>query len=247
MKTNYADKKTAIITGSSVGLGSHIAESLVQAGFNIIINYHRKKMEADKLVKKLSQIGNVKAIKGDVANFMDTKNVTDKTIKQFGRIDVLINNAGIHIDETVTNMNPRSWQNVIDTNLTGVFNFSKAVLPQMKKQQFGRIINISSFTAFKGVAGAANYSASKAGIIGFTKSLAKEVAKYNITVNAIAPGYFDIGMFNDFSQEVKNKIITDIPSKRLGHPNEIFELINILISSDYLTGQTFVLDGGYSS
>lgn len=246
MKTNYANKKTAIITGSSVGLGSHIAESLAQSGFNVIINYHRKKIDADKLAKKLSQITNVKVIKGDVASFVDTKNVIDKTIKQFGRVDVLINNAGIHIDETVANMNPKSWQNVIDINLTGVFNFSKAVLPQMKKQQFGRIINISSFTAFRGISGAANYSSSKAGVIGFTRSLAKEVARNNITVNAIAPGYFDIGMFNDLNQKIKMNIIENIPAKRLGQPKEISELIKIIIASDYLTGQTFVLDGGYS-
>lgn len=246
MRTIKSRNRTAIITGSSVGLGAHIANSLTKSGFNVVINYSKRKTDAENLAKKLSQTGSVKVIRGDVSKFADAKAVIAKTIKQFGRIDVLVNNAGIHVDETVLNMNLKSWEKVIDTNLNGTFNFSKAVLPQMKEQQFGRIINISSFTAFKGVVGAANYAASKAGIIGFTKSLAKEIAKYGITVNAIAPGYFDIGMFNDFDQKTKKKIINDIPLKRLGQPEEISELINILISSSYLTGQVFVLDGGYS-
>lgn len=247
MKTSSIENKTVIVTGSSVGLGAHIASLLVNSGHNVIINYSKRKTESQALQKKLGHKESVEIVRGDASKFEDAKKVVNRAVEKFGRIDVLVNNAGIHMDSTVSKMEPKAWQHVIDTNLTGVFNFSKAVLPHMMKQQFGRIINISSFTAFKGVAGAANYAASKAGIIGFTKSLAKEVAKYNITVNAIAPGYFDIGMFNDFSQEVKDKIINDIPSKRLGQPGEIFELINILISFNYLTGQIFVLDGGYSS
>lgn len=246
MKTLEPEKKTAVITGSSVGLGAHIASSLIHSGFNVVINYSKRKAEAEALGKKLSQIGNVKVLRGNVSRFLDARRVVEQTIREFGRIDVLINNAGIHIDGIVSKMSPESWKSVIDTNLTGVFNFSKAVIPHMQKQEFGRIINISSFTAFRGIAGTANYSASKAGIIGFTKSLAKEVAKYNITVNAIAPGYFDIGMFNDFNEETKNMIKKSIPTKRLGQPEEITELIQILISSSYLTGQVFILDGGFS-
>jgi len=241
------EKKTAIVTGASVGLGAHIATSLKNAGLNVVINYFQRKKEAEVLAKKLSEDDSVIILKGDVSNFLDSKNLVKKTIKKFGRIDVLVNNAGIHMDDTVMNMSTVSWQKVLEINLNGVFNFSKAVLPKMKEQGYGRIINISSFTAFKGVLGAANYSASKAGVIGFTRSLAKEVAKYDITVNAIAPGYFDIGMFNDLATEAKKNILNDIPAKRLGRPDEISELIQLLISSSYLTGQIFTLDGGYSA
>lgn len=240
-------KRTAIITGSSSGLGAHIATFLNNAGFNVILNYSKSQKNAELLAKNFSKKGSILVLKGDVSKYQEVKTMIDKTIKRFGRIDVLVNNAGIHIDEKVIKMTQDSWQSVIDINLTGVFNCSKAVLPHMTKQQFGRIINISSFTAFSGIAGAANYSASKAGIIGFTKSLSKEVAKYNVTVNAIAPGYFDIGMFNDLNTETKKRILQDIPANRLGNPDEITELINILVSSNYLTGQTFVLDGGYSA
>jgi len=187
-----------------------------------------------------------KIMKCDVTQYSDVQSVIDETINQFGRIDFLINNAGIHNDKVVSKMKHDEWNSVIGTNLNGTFNFSKAVLPIMKKQKFGRIINISSFAAFRGISGASNYVASKAGIIGFSKSLAKEVAKDNITVNVIAPGYFDIGIFYDIPEKIRKNILQNIPAKRLGNPEEISELIKILISSDYLTGQVFTLDGGFS-
>lgn len=239
-------KQTVLITGSSQGLGSYIARSLANNRFNIVINYSKHKENAEKLANKLSRQTSVKTLKGDVSKFRDVTTIVNKIVKEFGSIDVLVNNAGIHLDDNVSKMSQESWQKVIDTNLTGTFNCCKAVLPQMQKQHSGRIINIASFTAFKGVAGASNYAASKAGVIGFTKSLAREVAKYGITVNAIAPGYFDIGMFHHLDQKIKSKIMSDIPAKRLGDPKEISELIKILISSSYLTGQVFTLDGGYS-
>jgi len=239
-------KKIVLITGASGGIGSEISAFLLQSGMNIVINYFKGKKYAESLAKKLDQKNSVLILKGDVSNYNDAKQVVKKTIKQFGRIDVLINNAGIHLDKTVLKMSPKIWTKVLNTNLNGVFNFSKAVLPQMKKQKFGRIINISSFTAFKGVIGASNYAASKAGIAGFTKSFAKEVAKYNITVNAIAPGYFDVGMFNDIPSNIQKMILTNIPAERLGQSKEISELIQLLIMTDYLTGQIFTLDGGYS-
>ena len=239
-------KQTTIITGSSKGLGSHIARSLAHDGFNIIINYYKNSESAKRLAKELSQFTSVKTLRCDVSKFTNVKTMVHNTLKEFGRIDIIINNAGIHKDDLILKMSQESWKNIIDTNLTGTFNSCKAVLPQMKKQQYGRIINIASVTAFNGISGAANYAASKAGVVALTMSLAKEVAKYNITVNAIAPGYFDIGMFNDFDKQTKNKILKNIPAKRLGQPAEISELIQILISSSYLTGQIFTLDGGYS-
>jgi len=242
-----SDNKTAIITGSSRGLGAHIATSLAKAGFNLVLNYNTHKKDANFLFKSLSKFTKIKVMKGNVSNFTDAKKIIQNTIRNFGRIDVLVNNAGIHKDSTVLKMTPQSWNSVIDTNLNGVFNFTRAVLPKMKEQKFGRIINISSFTAFTGIPGASNYSASKAGIIGFTRSVAKEVAKFNITVNAISPGYFDIGMFYDIDKKTREQIIRKIPTNRLGKPEEISELIGILISSNYLTGQNFTLDGGFSA
>jgi|SaaInlStandDraft_2_1057019.scaffolds.fasta_scaffold31734_2 NAD(P)-dependent dehydrogenase (short-subunit alcohol dehydrogenase family) len=238
--------KTVIITGSAKGLGSNIALLLAKEGHNIIINYFQSKNEAKLLGERLAKITSVKIIKGDVSKFQDTQTIIQKTIKEFGSVDILINNAGIHVDELVNKMNPNNWKNVIDVNLTGTFNCSKSVLPQMIKQNYGSIINISSFTAFQGIAGASNYAASKAGVVAFTKSLAKEVSKFDITVNAIAPGYFDIGMFYDIDKKTQRKIISNIPAKRLGQPKEIFELIKIIISSRYTTGQVFTLDGGFS-
>ena len=238
--------KTVIITGSAKGLGSNIALLLAKEGHNIIINYFQSKNEAKLLGERLAKITSIKIIKGDVSKFQDTQTIIQKTIKEFGSVDILINNAGIHVDELVNKMNPNNWKNVIDVNLTGTFNCSKSVLPQMIKQNYGSIINISSFTAFQGIAGASNYAASKAGVVAFTKSLAKEVSKFDITVNAIAPGYFDIGMFYDIDKKTQRKIISNIPAKRLGQPKEIFELIKIIISSRYTTGQVFTLDGGFS-
>lgn len=241
------DNKTAIITGSSRGLGAHIATSLAKAGFNLILNYNTHKKDANLLFKSLSKFTKIKVVKANVSNFTDAKKIVQNAISYFGRIDVLVNNAGIHKDSTVLKMTPQNWNSIIDTNLTGVFNLTRAVLPKMKDQHFGRIINISSFTAFTGAPGASNYSASKAGIIGFTRSVSKEVAKYNITVNAISPGYFDIGMFYDIDKKMREEIIKKIPTNRLGKPEEISELIHVLISSNYLTGQNFTLDGGFSS
>ena len=237
---------TAVITGSSKGLGRHIATALGKAGYNIIIHYNKSKKDAELLEVKLSKITNCMIVKGDISKYEDASRIIKQSVKKFGKIDVLINNGGMHKDSIVSKMNTKTWNNVIAVNLGGVFNMSKAVLKTMQNQKFGRIINISSFTAFTGIPGASNYGASKAGIIGFAKSLAKEVAQYNITVNTIAPGYFDIGMFYDLNPKQRKLILKDIPAKRLGNPNEISELIQIIISSRYTTGQTFVLDGGYS-
>lgn len=243
MKLN---SNTVIITGGNRGLGKQTAIFLAKKGYNIVITYQKNKNEAYELLKNLSKLTNILAIKCDITNHKDIKKMVNATKKEFGNIDILINNAGIHDDDIVTKMNFQKWNKVIQTNLTGTFNVTKEVLPIMIKKKFGRIINISSFVALTGIAGASNYSASKAGIIGFTKSVAKEVAKYNITSNVISPGYFDEGMFYDLESKLQKKIIQQIPSKRLGKPDEIGELISILINSSYITGQVFTIDGGYS-
>ncbi len=240
------ENKTAIISGSSTGLGAHIAESLVSDGYNMVITYYENRSKAEKFAKKLAKIGNVKLFKLDVSKLNNVKSVVKNSLKYFKSIDLLINNAGIHIDKHVSSMDERSWNKVIQTNLNGTFHFCKCVLPQMRKQQYGRIINIGSVVALIGTKGASNYSASKAGIIGFTKSFAKEVASFGITVNTIMPGFFDSGMFYHLDSQTRKSILKQIPSKRLGQPHEIVDLIKTIIPSPYLTGQSFVLDGGYS-
>ena len=238
--------KTAIISGSSTGLGTHIAQFLINDGYNVVITYFKNKTKAEKLEKKLNNIGNVKLFKLDVSKIKNVQSVVKNTLKHFSSIDLLINNAGIHIDNNVNSMDETTWKKVIETNLGGTFHFCKCVLPQMRKQQYGRIINISSVVGLVGSKGASNYAASKAGIIGFTKSFAKEVAPFGITVNTIIPGFFDAGMFYHFDSKTRKSILKQIPTQRLGQPHEISDLIKAIIPSSYLTGQAFVLDGGYS-
>ena len=240
-------QKVAIVTGGSSGLGAYISEYLINENFSVVMTYSTSKSQGEKLSKKLSKKGNVLLAHLDVSNSSQVEKLVKRIIAKFGKIDLLINNAGIHIDSTIAKMKNNDWKKVIDVNLTGTFNFSKSVIPIMMTQQYGRIINISSFTAFIGIPGASNYAASKAGVVALTKSLAKELAKYGITVNSIAPGYFDIGMFHDFDAASKKKILSQIPAGRLGQPNEITELIKLINDSSYLNGQIFTLDGGLSA
>ena len=242
-----SENKVALITGATRGIGKEIALELAENGFDIAINY-RSKQEGMEELKKEIEKHNVRAefVKADVSNFEECENMVKETIEKFGKIDVLVNNAGITKDGLIMRMKKEDFENVIDVNLTGTFNVTRNVIPYMIKQKSGRIINLSSVVGVVGNAGQTNYSASKAGIIGFTKSLAKEVASRNILVNAIAPGFIDTDMTNVLSDTVKEGINAQIPLKRMGSPREVAKIVKFLSSDDssYVTGQVINVDGG---
>lgn len=239
--------KVAMITGATRGIGKQIALTLANEGYNIVLNYRTKN---DELIQAKNEIEskNVKCltVQGDVTNFEDCKQMIESAIKEFGKIDVLINNAGITKDMLLARMKEEDFKQVIDVNLVGTFNMTKNVISYMMKARNGRIINISSVVGIAGNAGQTNYSASKAGIIGFTKSLAKEVASRNILVNAVAPGFIETNMTDVLKQEVKDEIAKNIPLKRMGTPKDVANVVKFLASEDssYITGQVISVDGG---
>lgn len=239
--------KVALITGASRGIGKQIAITLAKEGYSIALNY---RSENDTLLEIQKEIEgyNVKClkVKGDVSNFEDAERITKETIDEFGKIDVLVNNAGITKDMLLLRMKQEDFKNVIDVNLVGTFNMTKNVSNYMMKARQGRIINISSVVGISGNAGQANYSASKAGIIGFTKSLAKELASRNILVNAVAPGFIETDMTNVLKDDTKQKILEQIPLKREGTAEEVANVVKFLASNDssYITGQVINIDGG---
>lgn len=239
--------KVALITGATRGIGKQIAINLASAGYDIAINY---RSENDDLINTKREIEsrNVKclAVKGDVSNFEDTKRFVDEVIEEFGQIDVLVNNAGITKDKLILRMEKEDFESVVNVNLVGTFNVTKNVVPYMMKKRTGRIINISSVVGVSGNAGQSNYSASKAGIIGFTKSLAKELASRNILVNSIAPGFIETDMTAVLKDEVKQEIAKNIPLQRMGTSNDVANVVKFLASADssYITGQVINVDGG---
>ena len=239
--------KVAMITGATRGIGKQIALTLANEGFNIVLNY---RTENDELKQLKNEIESKKVkcltVQGDVTNFEDCKQMIESAIKEFGKIDVLVNNAGITKDMLLARMKEEDFKQVIDVNLVGTFNMTKNVISYMMKARNGKIINISSVVGIAGNAGQTNYSASKAGIIGFTKSLAKEVASRNILVNAVAPGFIETNMTDVLKQEVKDEIAKNIPLKRMGTPQDVANVVKFLASQDssYITGQVISVDGG---
>ena len=239
--------KVAIITGATRGIGKQIALTLANEGYNIVLNY---RTENDELKQLKNEIESKKVkcltVQGDVTNFEDCKQMIESAIEKFGKVDVLVNNAGITKDMLLARMKEEDFKQVIDVNLVGTFNMTKNVISYMMKAKNGRIINISSVVGIAGNAGQTNYSASKAGIIGFTKSLAKEVASRNILVNAVAPGFIETNMTDVLKQEVKDEIAKNIPLKRMGTPQDVANVVKFLASEDssYITGQVISVDGG---
>lgn len=239
--------KVAFITGGARGIGKSIAITLAENGYDIAINYRTENEDLKNTKKEIEEKG-VKcfSVKGDVSSFEDCERFTKEIIEEYGKIDVLVNNAGITKDTLLMRMKKEDFTDVIDTNLVGTFNVTKNVISHMIKDRSGKIINISSVVGIAGNAGQTNYSASKAGIIGFTKSLAKEVASRGILVNAVAPGFIETGMTDVLKEEVKEEISKTIPLKRIGIPKDVANVVKFLASdeSSYITGQVINVDGG---
>lgn len=241
------ENKVALITGGTRGIGKEIAMELAENGFDIALNYRSEKDAQSNVKEEIEKLGvRCELVKADVSNFEQCEEMVKETIEKFGRIDVLVNNAGITKDGLIMRMKKEDFESVIDVNLTGTFNVTRNVIPYMIKQRSGRVISLSSVVGVAGNAGQTNYSASKAGIIGFTKSVAKELASRNIRVNAVAPGFIETDMTQVLSDAVKESIYNQIPLKRMGKASEVANLIYFLGTdeSSYITGQVINIDGG---
>jgi len=242
--------KNAIITGGTRGIGKAIVYDLANAKFNIGLNFLKNESEAKSIKEDVEKKFNVKVLllKADISKEMDVKRVVSDFINEFKNIHLLVNNAGITKDNLIIRMKLEDFYDVLNTNLVGTFVMTKEVLPYMIKEKSGSIVNISSIVGIFGNKGQCNYSASKGGVISFTKSVAKEVASRNIRVNAIAPGFIETDMTKNLSSELKEKLIKEIPLGRFGKPEDISKLVTFLASpeSSYITGQVFIVDGGLS-
>ncbi|HHW00058.1 MAG TPA: 3-oxoacyl-[acyl-carrier-protein] reductase [Clostridiaceae bacterium] len=239
--------KTAVVTGSGRGLGKAIAKKLAMMGANIVLNDIPSSDSIDKTAEEFKAEGyNVIVTKGDVRNPDDVEDMVNKAVEAFGRIDILVNNAGITRDTLMLRMTEKDWDDVLDINLKGAFLCTKAVSKVMMKQKSGKIINISSVAGVMGNPGQANYSASKAGLIGLTKSTAKELASRNITCNAVAPGLIKSNMTDVLPDKVKEAYLKSIPLNRFGTPEDVANVVGFLASedSDYINGQVIHIDGG---
>jgi 3-oxoacyl-[acyl-carrier-protein] reductase len=239
--------KVAFITGATRGIGRAIALELAKEGYSIALNYRTENEALETLKEEISKLGvECYPVQGDVSKVEDSERMTKEIIEHFEHIDVLVNNAGITKDNLILRMKEEEFTDVINVNLVGTFNITKNVIKYMTKKRYGKIINLSSVVGISGNAGQSNYAASKAGIIGFTKSIAKELGSRNITANAVAPGFIETDMTNALKDEIKEAIEGTIPLKRLGTAEDVAKVVKFLVSdeSSYITGQVINVDGG---
>lgn len=240
------DGAVAVVTGASRGLGRAIAEELGRGGAKVVVNYSRSKEPAEELVSQLSDDGSEAiAVQADVSDAEQAQRLIDEAIEKFGRIDILVNNAGINRDKTLKKLTIEDWDIVVQTDLNSAFYTVHAALPGMMEQESGCIINMSSFIGEAGNVGQANYAAAKAGLLGFTKTAAQELARYGITVNALCPGFIETDMVADIPEEAKEKLLKTVPLGRFGKPEEIARAARYLVEDgDYITGQSLDINGG---
>jgi len=239
--------RTALVTGASRGIGRAIALALAEEGADVAVNYVSSKAPAKKVMEEIQKMGRkVILAQADVADFPDTFRMAQEVLKEFGHLDILINNAGVTSDKTFVKMDHASWRKVLAINLDGVFNCTKVFIDQMLKQNYGRVVNITSVIGQIGNFGQANYAASKAGVMAFTKSLAKELAGKGVTVNAVAPGFIETEMVGAIPEKVKSRLLEQIPLKRFGRAEEVGRAVVYVVSDDgdYITGAEISLNGG---
>ena len=237
----------ALVTGASRGIGKAIALKLASLGANLVLNYRSSEQEALEVEKQVKDMGvDAISVKGDISKLEDVETLVSTAKEKFGAIDIMVNNAGITKDTLILRMKEEDFDTVIDVNLKGVFNCLKTITPVMVRQKYGKIINLSSVVGISGNAGQVNYSASKAGVIGMTKSLAKEVGSRGINVNAVAPGFIETDMTDVLGDKYKDEIKKNIPLKKLGKPEDVANVVAFLASenSEYITGQVIHVDGG---
>lgn len=239
--------KSAIVTGGSLGIGASIALELAKAGANVAINYRKHADEANKIVAEITKMGRKGlAVQADVSKGADADKMVKEVIAKFGRLDILVNNAGINWDGVIWKMTEEQWDSVLSINLKGCFNYIKSVASIFKEQQSGKIINITSINGLRGKFGQSNYSASKAGIIGLTKSVARELGKFSVNVNAVAPGLIETDMIKNAPEDVRQKALADIVLGRIGKPEEVAYVVAFLASdlARHITGEVIKVDGG---
>ncbi len=243
----YFEGRSAIVTGGSLGIGTAIALKLAEFGANVAINYRKHKEEAEEVIKKVKAMGRKGlVVQADISNFSDAGKMVNDVKEEFGGLDILVNNAGINWDGVIWKMTEEQWDSVIDINLKGYFNYIRAVAPIFREQKSGKIVNVTSINGLRGKFGQANYSASKAGIIGLTKTVAKELGKYGINVNAVAPGLIETDMMKQATEEVRKTAIEEIVLKRIGLPEEVADVVAFMCSemARHITGEVIKVDGG---